>query len=101
MAEEAECSKVTIINIRRDLRQFGSVRAPPNRTGRRLIVTPICEEFISIICQIFSRIIWFMWMNLDVTRGLGLGVQTVNSWRGRLEFITEPSRLVVFDATYV
>jgi hypothetical protein len=30
MAEEAKCSKVTIINIRRNLRQFGSVHAPLN-----------------------------------------------------------------------
>ena len=44
MVEEAECSKVTIINIRRNLRQFGSVHAPPNRIGRRRTVTPLMIE---------------------------------------------------------
>lgn len=28
MAEEAECTKLTIINIRRNLWQFGSIHAP-------------------------------------------------------------------------
>ncbi|OQD92153.1 hypothetical protein PENSOL_c044G07464 [Penicillium solitum] len=41
MAEEAECSKVMIINIRRNLRQFGSVHAPPTRIGRKPTVTPL------------------------------------------------------------
>lgn len=44
MAKEAECSKVTIINMRRNLRQFGSVHAPPNRIGRRQSVTPLMIE---------------------------------------------------------
>ena len=30
MAEEAECTKVTIINIRRNLRQFGNYICPAN-----------------------------------------------------------------------
>lgn len=44
MAEEAECSKATIINVRRNLRQFGSAHAPPTRIGRRRIVTPLIIE---------------------------------------------------------
>ena len=28
MAEQAECNKLTIINIRRNLQQFGSIYAP-------------------------------------------------------------------------
>jgi hypothetical protein len=41
MAEEAKCSKVTIINIRRNLRQSGSVHAPSTRIGRKPTVTPL------------------------------------------------------------
>lgn len=44
MAEETECSKVTIVNIRRNLRQFGIVHAPPTRIGRRRTVTPLMIE---------------------------------------------------------
>ncbi|KAJ5146627.1 uncharacterized protein N7515_001191 [Penicillium bovifimosum] len=52
MAEEAECSKVTIINIRRNLRQFGNVHAPPNRIGRRRTVTP---PMIEALCDHLSE----------------------------------------------
>jgi hypothetical protein len=48
MAEEAECSKVTIINIRENLRQFGSVHAPPTRIGRKPTVTPL---IIDVLCD--------------------------------------------------
>lgn len=41
MAEEVECSKLTIINIRRNVRHFGSVHAPLTRIGRRRTVTPL------------------------------------------------------------
>lgn len=44
MAEEAECSKLTVVNIRRNLRQFGSVHAPPTRIGRKRTVTPLMFE---------------------------------------------------------
>ena len=44
MAEAAECSEQTIKNIRRNLRLFGSVRAPSNRIGRRRSVTPLMLE---------------------------------------------------------
>jgi hypothetical protein len=44
MAEEADCSKPTIKNIRRNLQQFGSVHAPPTRVGRRCTVTPLMLE---------------------------------------------------------
>jgi transposase len=52
MAEEAECSKVTIINIRRNLRQFGSVHAPPTRIGRKSTVTPL---MIDALCDHLSE----------------------------------------------
>lgn len=40
MAEAAECSEQTIKNIRRNLRLFGHVHAPPTRIGRRRSITP-------------------------------------------------------------
>jgi hypothetical protein len=44
MAEEAECSKATIINIRRNLQQFGSVHTPPDRIGQKRTMTPLIVE---------------------------------------------------------
>ncbi|KAJ5471818.1 hypothetical protein N7539_008761 [Penicillium diatomitis] len=52
MAEEAECSQATIINIRANLRQFGSVHAPPTRIGRRRTVTPL---MIEALCEHLSE----------------------------------------------
>ena len=51
MAEAAECSKPTVKNIRRNLRLFGSVHAPPNRIGRRRSITPpmleaLCDHLL-------------------------------------------------------
>lgn len=48
MAEEAECNKVTNINIRRNLRQFGSVCAPLTRIGRKSTVTLV---MIDMLCD--------------------------------------------------
>ena len=44
MAEEAGCSKLTIINIRRNLQLFGSVHVPPTWIGRKQTVTPSMIE---------------------------------------------------------
>jgi hypothetical protein len=44
MAEETECSKVTTVNIRRNLRQFGDVHAPSTRIGRGRTITPLIIE---------------------------------------------------------
>jgi hypothetical protein len=44
MAEEAECTKLTIINIRRNLWQFGSIYAPQTRIGRKRTMTPLMIE---------------------------------------------------------
>jgi transposase len=52
MAKEAECSKVTIINIRRNLRKFGSVHTPPTRRGRKRTVTPL---IIDVLCDHLSE----------------------------------------------
>jgi hypothetical protein len=52
MAEEAECSKLTIINIRRNLRQFGNVHAPLTRIGRKRTITP---WMIEALCDHLSE----------------------------------------------
>ena len=52
MTEEAEWSKVTIINIRRNLRQFGGAHAPPTRISRKPTVTPL---MIDALCDHFSE----------------------------------------------
>ena len=44
MAEQAECSKQTIISIRNNLRQFGSLYALQTRVGRKRTVTPLMIE---------------------------------------------------------
>lgn len=46
MAEAAECSTRSIINIRNNLRHFGSVRAPFTRVGRRRSITPLVLEVL-------------------------------------------------------
>lgn len=52
MAEEAECTKLTIINIRRNLRQFGTIYAPQTRVGRKRTVTPL---MIKALCDHLSE----------------------------------------------
>lgn len=52
MAEEAECSKVTIINLRRNLRHFGSFHAPPTSGGRKRSVTPL---IVDALCDHLSE----------------------------------------------
>lgn len=44
MAEEAECSQATIINIRVNLQQFRSVHAPLTRIGRKRTVISLMIE---------------------------------------------------------
>jgi hypothetical protein len=41
-------TKLTIINIRRNLRLFGSIYAPQNRVGRKRTVTPL---MIGALCD--------------------------------------------------
>lgn len=52
MAEEAESTKLTVINIRRNLRQFGTIYAPQTRTGRKQTVTPL---MIKALCEHLSE----------------------------------------------
>jgi hypothetical protein len=44
IAEAASCSERSVKNIRSNLRLFGTVRAPPNRVGRRRSITPVMLE---------------------------------------------------------
>jgi hypothetical protein len=51
IAEAAECSEQTVKNIRRNLRLFGNVYAPPTRIGRRSSITPpmleaLCDHLL-------------------------------------------------------
>lgn len=52
MAEQAECSKQTIINIRNNLRQFRSIYAPQTRVGQKRTVTPL---MIDALCDHLSE----------------------------------------------
>jgi transposase len=66
MAEEADCSKPTIKNIRRNLRQFGSVHAPPTRVGRRRTVTPLmlevlCDHLLEKPGLYLDEMVVFLW----------------------------------------
>ena len=40
----SKCSKLAIINIRRNLRRFGSIHAPQTREGRKRTMTPLMIE---------------------------------------------------------
>ena len=71
MAEEAECSKLTIINIRRNLRHFGSVHAPLTRIGRRRTVTPLmmqalCEHLYAKPRLYLDEMTVFLWDEFQV-----------------------------------
>ena len=66
MAEEAECSKLTITNIRRNLRLFGSVHAPPTRIGRKRTVTPpmieaLCDHLFEKPGLYLDEMAIFLW----------------------------------------
>lgn len=52
LAEEAECNHATLIDIRANLRQFGSVHAPQARIGRKRTVTPL---MIEALCEHLSE----------------------------------------------
>ena len=52
MAEEAECSQATIINICANLQQLGCVHAPPTQIGQKGTVTPL---MIEALCKRLSE----------------------------------------------
>ncbi|KAJ5471949.1 hypothetical protein N7539_008518 [Penicillium diatomitis] len=66
MAEAAECSERTIKNIRKNLRLFGSVHAPPNRIGRRRSITPpmleaLCDHLFEKPGLYLDEMAVFLW----------------------------------------
>lgn len=66
MAEEAECSERTIKNIPKNLRQFGSVHAPPNRISRRPTITPsmveaLCDHLLEKPGLYLDEMAIFLW----------------------------------------
>ncbi|KAJ6116937.1 hypothetical protein N7512_006662 [Penicillium capsulatum] len=66
MAEAAECSEQTIKNIRRNLRLFGHVHAPPTRVGRRRSLTPpmleaLCDHLLEKPGLYLEEMAIFLW----------------------------------------
>ena len=66
MAEAAECSERSIINLRNNLHQFGNVRAPPTRVGRRRSITPpmlvaICDHLLEKPGLYVDEMALFLW----------------------------------------
>jgi transposase len=66
MAETAECSEQTIKNIRRNLRLFGHVYAPPTRIGRRRSITPpmieaLCDHLLEKPGLYLEEMVIFLW----------------------------------------
>lgn len=66
MADATDCSERTVKNIRRNLRQFGNVHAPPNRVGRRRSITPLmlealCEHLLEKPGLYLDEMAVFLW----------------------------------------
>ena len=66
MAEAAECSGRSIINISNNLHRFGNVRAPPTRVGRRRSITPpmleaICDHLLEKPGLYVDEMALFIW----------------------------------------
>ncbi|KAI3096440.1 hypothetical protein CBS147333_9579 [Penicillium roqueforti] len=66
ITEAAECSGRSIINIRNNLHQFGTVRAPPTRVGRRRSITPpmleaVCDHRLAKPGLYMDEMALFLW----------------------------------------
>ncbi|KAJ5640336.1 uncharacterized protein N7484_008198 [Penicillium longicatenatum] len=75
MAEAAECSERSIINLRNNLHQFGNIRAPPTRVGRRRSITPlmleaICDHLLEESGLYVDEMALFLWdgFHIQVTK---------------------------------
>ena len=71
MAEAAECSERSIINIRNNLRLFGNVRAPSTRVGRRRSTTPpmiqtLCDHLLEKPGLYVDEMVLFIWDEFHV-----------------------------------
>lgn len=70
IAEAAGCSERSVKNIRSNLRLFGSVRAPPNRVGRRRSITPVtlealCDHLLEKPGLYLDEMALFIWDEFD------------------------------------
>ena len=66
MAEGAEYSKRSIINISNNIRRFANVRAPPTRVGRRRSITPpiteaLCDHLLEKPGLYVDEMVIFLW----------------------------------------
>ena len=71
MAEAAECSKRSIINISNNLRRFGNVKAPPTRVGRRRSITlpmlaALCDRLLEKPGLYIDEMVIFIWDEFQV-----------------------------------
>jgi transposase len=71
MADAAECSEQTIKNIRRNLRLFGTIHAPPTRIGRRRSVTPpmleaLCDHLLEKPGLYLDEMAIFLWDEFEM-----------------------------------
>lgn len=71
MADVAECSERTIKNIRRNLRLFGTVHAPPTRTGRMRSITPLmvnalCDHLLEKPGLYLDEMAVFLWDEFQI-----------------------------------
>jgi len=71
MAQAAECSERSIINIRNNLRFFGHVRAPSTRVGRRRSITPpmiqtMCDHLLEKPGLYVDELVLFLWDEFHV-----------------------------------
>lgn len=66
MAEAAEFSKRSIINISNNIGRFGNVRAPPTRVGRRRSITPpmiqaLCDHLLEKPGLCVDEMVIYLW----------------------------------------
>ena len=66
MAEAAGCNERMIRRLRSNMRQFGSVKAPPNKRGRPRTLTPVmiqalCDHLIEKPYLYLDEMVLFIW----------------------------------------
>ncbi|EED14549.1 conserved hypothetical protein [Talaromyces stipitatus ATCC 10500] len=71
MAESAGCNERTIRRLRSNMRQFGSVKAPPNRRGRPRTLAPfmiqaLCDHLLEKPYLYLDEMALFIWDEFQV-----------------------------------
>jgi transposase len=66
MAEAAGCNECTIRRLRSNMRQFGNVKAPPNKKGRPRGLTPaiiqaLCDHLLEKPYLYLDEMVLFVW----------------------------------------